>query len=125
MADEVTLTYNFKYVKGNINRTASENGIKSSVAAGTPRRGANIQTIGFAAHEALVMPADIGTPGWIIVTNHDTTNFVLIGLDDAATFREVVKVGPGETQIFKLAVAAPYAKADTAAVDLEYEVFSA
>ena len=63
---------------------------------------------------------EITTPGWFMAHNLDATNFVEIGYDDTG-FKNVVKILAGEwAGPFRLAQAAPQAKADTAAVDLEY-----
>lgn len=89
--------------------------------AGT-RYGAGVQTIGFAAHELIVVPADLATAGWAWFKNVSATNFVQIGLDVAAAFVPFVKLQPGEFAILPLAVLANYAKADTGAVALEWRV---
>ena len=80
------------------------------------------QTIGFAAHEAIVI-TDLTTVGWCYFRNRDATNFVQIGADVAAAFVPVVRLNAGEACVFRMSQAlTPYAKADTAAVILECNI---
>ena len=76
----------------------------------------HIQTIGFATHEAIAL-TDAATHGFAEFVNLDTTNFVQIGVDDSGTFYPLVKLLAGQTCQLWLA-AAPYAQADTGAVEL-------
>jgi hypothetical protein len=75
-----------------------------------------VQTIGFAAHEAIVL-TDISTYGYAEFTNLDATNFVQIGIDETGTFHPLVKLEAGQSARLWLSEA-PYAQADTAACDL-------
>jgi len=54
--------------------------------------------------------------------NLDATNFVEIGYDDSG-FKNVIKLKAGETFITRISQSAPYAKADTAAVELFYIIY--
>lgn len=87
-----------------------------------PARVGGTQTIGNAAHEALVV-TDLTTLGWAHFRNRDATNYVEIGVDVAATFYPVVRLNAGESCIFRLAQGATvYAQANTAAVILERNI---
>ena len=79
------------------------------------------QEIGFAAHEAIDL-GSVATPGWAFFVNLDTLNFVEIGIDVAAAFHPFAKLRFGEFAVVPLGTAAPYAKADTAAVKLSYGI---
>jgi len=77
------------------------------------------QTIGFAAHEALVV-TDITTLGVAFFRNRDAANFVEIGVDVGATFYPLVRLNAGESYVLRLSQGITvYAQADTAAVILE------
>jgi hypothetical protein len=93
-------------------------------ATGEHARG-SVQDIGFAAHEALDVPAEIGTAGWAYFQNQDADNFVQIGVDGGGTFYPLLKLLPGEAQAVRLTTDTPYAKADTAAVKLYYFISEA
>jgi hypothetical protein len=86
---------------------------------------ATVQDVGFAAHEALVIPAEIGTAGWAWFQNMDATNFVQIGLDVSAAFVPFAKLLPGEATAIRLSTDAIYAKADTGAVKLYFLITEA
>lgn len=80
-------------------------------------------SIGFAAHEALPM-GDVVTAGWAFFQNLGPTNFVLIGIDIAGAFHQFAKLKAGEAGLIRLGTNAPYAKADTAAVNLLYLILA-
>jgi len=123
MAD-ITLSASMSVNKGTLKRTYQRSGT-ASIAASAPNVAAGAPTIGFAAHEALVMQ-DVAAAGWARFENLDATNFVEIGVDVAAAFVPFLKLLPNEPPVFvRLATNAPYAKANTAAVRLDYEIFQA
>jgi hypothetical protein len=92
--------------------------------ASTPLVAAGVPSIGFAAHEAIVMQ-DVASAGWARFCNTSATNFILIGTDSTGTFIPFLKLLAGEEVWVRLGTNAPYAKADTAAVLLDYEIFQA
>lgn len=65
--------------------------------------------------EALDIPADIGTLGYVLIINLDSTNFVEIGLTGSYT----IKLKAGEFCLFRADSNSLYGKADTAAVDIQ------
>ena len=90
----------------------------------TERYHAGVQTIGTGAHEALAL-GDVGTAGWIILKNLEAEggNFVEVGIDSGASFYATVKLEAQEAALFRCA-AAPYAQANTGAVELEFIVLA-
>lgn len=74
------------------------------------------QSVG-TSEEALELGQDIGTPGFIFIKNHDTTNFV--SLRRATGEGNCVKIRAGGVALFELAATAPYVIADTAACRIE------
>ncbi len=116
MANEITVTAFLKAVKGEYSDQASHQDTLDMTGAIGVR---NVQTVGFAAHEALVL-GDVTTCGWAYFKNTDATNYVQIGVDTTGTFRAVIKLKPGEGGVIRLATNAPYAQAAVAAVNLHY-----
>lgn len=122
MANEIYAAATLKCTKGTYPAAFSSGG--ASVARRFTMTGTNqslgIASIGTATHEAIPV-ADIGTPGYAFFHNLDATNYVEIGSDTAGTFRPFAKLKAGQFCLVPLSIA-PYAKANTAACDLEYAV---
>ena len=127
MADEITVQMGLSFVKGE-NDDAWDLIQATFDMAGT-KFIKNTQTVGFGAHELLEL-GDIGTPGWLMGKNLDSTNFMEVGHDVAAAFEADVKV-PAKTAsyngicLFFCAQGAPYVQADTGAVDFKYLLIEA
>jgi hypothetical protein len=77
-----------------------------------------VQNIG-TTYEQIVIPAEIATAGYAFFRNLDATNYVEIGVVVAATFYPLLKLKPGEVAVCRLATTTFYAKANTAAVNLQ------
>lgn len=75
------------------------------------------QNIG-TSEEVLAFPADFGTPGYMMLINHDTTNYIEVG---PSTGNYLIKIEKGEACQFRATVAKTsfYCKANTGACDLE------
>jgi hypothetical protein len=120
MANELVISASGRYAKGTIDIPFGRGGRQVTVTGSSVVH--NIQTVGFAAEEALVM-GDVGTPGYIFIRNLDATNYVSMrpgtGDDD------LVELKPGEFALFRLArdATAPFVQADTGACDIEYYLF--
>lgn len=81
--------------------------------AGTQSIGTTEETVGWSS--------DIGDEGYMFVKNLDATNFVQIGF---STGVYGMRLYPGEFALFRLEPGATfYAKADTAAITLQYIVY--
>jgi len=79
----------------------------------------NYDSIGFEAEEALDI-SDITAIELICIKNIDETNYVEIDCNyTASTFRANLRIGPGQTAVFKPS-GIIYAQANTAAVKVEY-----
>jgi hypothetical protein len=81
------------------------------------------QTIAFAAHEAIAVGSDHTNLGICVFINLDATHFVTIGVQDGATFEPTAKLLPGDIAVFRAASNSLFAKADTAAVELQKLMF--
>jgi|SRR3990167_5285348 len=77
----------------------------------------NVQAIGFAAEEAILM-GDVAGGGYCFFQNMDATNFV--SLRQGTGTSNFIKLLAGEWAMFRMSAdtTAPYAIADTAAVNL-------
>ena len=119
----LSATMGFKYTNGTGNQisavTIPPKTKDYTITANT--KVSNTQAVGFAAHEALIL-GEVGTPGYGWFTNTDSTNFVEIGIDEAATFHPFAKLLAGQTAMVPLSEA-PYAQADTGSVNLDYTIF--
>ena len=123
MANEIQLNTQFSLATGLLTERISEAG-SFSLSDTTPSNVGGIPSIGFAAHEALPM-GDVAAAGWGFFKNLDATNYVQIGVDNTGTFIPFLRLNAGEFCFVRLATNAPYAKANTAAVQLKYLIFDA
>ena len=117
MANEITVSATLRYAKAKAaaslatSFTASQTGDKYE---------AGIQQIG--TTEEAVQQGDIGTICYIAVRNMDATNYVEFG---AVTAQYTVKLLPGEGAVVPWKRSALLAKANTAAVEVEYLLIEA
>lgn len=112
------------------NGTLTNAGLRESFAPGsksidqsTKRRVSNTQSIG-TAHEALIM-GEVATARWAYFENKDITNYVELGILDGATFEAFLRLDAGMYVMVPLTTNAPYAKANTSSVELNYTIFAA
>lgn len=125
MAD-ISMSANFTVSKGTLKRAYSRNDTADFVAS-APSVAAGCATIvsGGTTGEALVLQ-DVSSLGWARFENLDTANYVEIGIQVAGTFYPFIKLLAGEYNFMRLSSAiAPYARANTASVQLDYEIFQA
>ena len=123
MANEITASFAFRAAKGNLDVSKTASG-QFTLSASAPVASGGCQSIGTAAHEALGL-GDVSDAGWAYFKNIDATNYVEIGVDVSSSFYPLVRLAAGEFALFPLSnSAAPYAKANTAAVVLEYFVLA-
>lgn len=86
------------------------------------------QAIGFASDEALAIPADVTSPGVLLIANLDSANYVEFSLGTGGAFAasvfEVLKAGM-VCIIHPPSGATIYAKANTSAVNITFTVLEA
>ena len=121
MADEIAVGLDIELENGNLKSSKRISRGSLKVDQTTARLVENVQDVG-TTHEALVM-GEVSTAGYAFFRNLDGTNFVEIGIDASGTFHGTIKLKAGEAAIVRLGTNAPYAQADTAAVDLQYMIF--
>jgi hypothetical protein len=121
MADEITAALTLKVANGNadFSRQIFETNFDQSAVGGN---GGIMSVPTTAAGTAIPLGSlSGGNLGWAYFRNTDPTNFVEIGVQVAGTFYAFGKLPPGEFTLIQLNVTnAPYARADTAAVEMEY-----
>jgi len=121
MADELTVTTGWAYSKNGRDRQLIGTANQYDVSGNPVLE--NVQSIGFATHEAIEV-GEVATPGFFYAKNLDDENFVEIGIDDSGSFVPFVKLLPGETAQLFLSAITLYAQADTGAVLLDYAIMS-
>lgn len=115
MANEITLSFQTLLNNGNLSDAHSSGSIAVDQASAKLIR--NVQSIG-TSEEALGL-GDLVTPGYCVFVNLDDTNFVEIGISGSM----FLKLKPGEQALCRLSTTAPFALADTAAVELFYIMY--
>lgn len=124
MANEITITAKLTFTKGGTSVTFPSASYQTfNVTVSGSRFIQMRQAIG-TSEEALDL-GDIATGGYFIARNHDTTNYVEIRSGTGTT--DLVRLNAGEVCMFRISSdsAAPFAIANTAAVDLEYVLIAA
>lgn len=119
MANEINVSLSLSASKGSIEVTRRSGNLLRDMSGDA--YGANVQSIPTTAGgTALATFAAVGTPGLTWFRNLDSTNYVDIGVEDSGTFYPFVKLKAGDCALLRLGTAAPYARANTSAVLLEY-----
>jgi len=115
MANEIT--YTFQMLLNNVGLKDSHTSSSIAEDQTSKKLIRNVQTIG-TVEEALVL-GDVVTPGLAAFQNLDDTNFVEIGISGGM----FVKLKPGGQALLRMTTTAPFAKADTADVELFYVIY--
>ena len=123
MANEFTVSALLKIDKGFLTDTKNTSNLKVDQTGDGAAGG--VQNIGTSA-EAIDV-GDVSTLGLAYFRNLDDTNFVQIGQDiGGGGFNEFFKLLAGEVALMRLDLAATgvlQAKADTAAIELQYMIY--
>ena len=123
MAEEITINPSMRMANGNVGANAEIPNY--TVDQTTAKFMKSIQTVGFAAHEALSF-GDVTSPGYVTIYNNDDENSVDVGKDNAGVFDPSFTIPPGESfgpaKIKSGQVI--YLQASTADVDVVNTIFS-
>lgn len=119
MTAEITTKSQATILKGET-RVVRENVTRTDDMTGS-RVFRNSPSIPTTAAGTLIDFGDLSTYGLCYFLNKDDTNFVEIGLQVAATFYPLCKLLPGQECKVWLGTASVYARADTAAVELDVQ----
>jgi hypothetical protein len=115
MANEISLVAALMLVKSGIQIGASKSKVISQ--SGTGNQG-SVQNIGTVSE--LIVLTDIDALGYVMLVNLDETNYVQVGLTNPVSDADAVfHLLPGEFAVFPTRQEAWYAKANTAAVNLQ------
>lgn len=123
MANEITV--NARLACDNCVQASTIGATDLQFTQSTARRSAGVQAVGTATHEAVSIHSDISSKGWAFFRNLDSTNYVELGVDVSSTFYPVIRLEALEVGLFRISPSITlYAKANTASVELEYEVLA-
>lgn len=118
MADELSLLVRLAFSKGGASVTRAES-IKVTVTGDAFSH--EVQSVG-TAEEELAQGAELGTPGYILIKNLDSTNYVEVG---STTGVYDIRLKALEVALYRHNSATVYAKANTAACLVEYVLVEA
>lgn len=101
MADEVSIGYNMRLIKGNMNENISR-AFQADMVTDDPK-GPYPGSIAVATAGTVVSLSELTTPCWCEIVNLDDTNFVEWGIKEPSSgfFYPIGELGPGEGQIHK------------------------
>lgn len=125
MSNEITINATVRVENGNLKYDFIPGQLQADQT--TARRGGHIQTIGTASAEVLSF-GDVSSPSLCILRNIDSTNFVTVGPQNGTTsdMEPTLKLAAGRFAVLWLDPSVTLmAQADTAAVDLQVDVFEA
>ena len=114
MANELTLSASLKFINGSKNIPFSKTGIQLDVSGDDY----TFKTQNVGTSEAALDLGDVTTPGYILIYNEDSTNFMSVRSGTGAA--NLIKVRPGGIALFECEASAPFVIADTAGVSIQY-----
>lgn len=122
MADEISLSCSLTAAK--IGATVDSGQLSVTATMAGADMATSTQQIGTSA-EVLAVPADVGFPAHLCIVNLDQTNYVTIYQDSGALY-QIAKLmpgsggEPGQSCLLPGIAAAPYAKANSAACQVQF-----
>lgn len=122
MANEITINLRMSVENGYLVQRFDPSGF-SVTMTGTTADGA-VQSIPTTLAGTLLGVTSVTTCGWSYFRNTDATNYVDIGVQVAGAFYPFVKLKAGEACVLRLGTNAPYARANTSAVNLQYFILN-
>jgi hypothetical protein len=125
MANEITMTGRLRVANGSLcNHDSGTRAISITQNTAAPARTGGTQTIGTAAAGEALDIGDLTTNGCAFFRNCNATQFVEIGIQHGGTFYPLVRLNAGESFPCRLAQGiTPYARANTADVILEADIY--
>lgn len=86
---------------------------------------AGVMAVPVAATGTALPISGVSTPGYLLLRNLDTTNYVQFGVQVAGTFYPLGRLKPGEMALYRLdSGASLYLRANTAAVNVQYKLLN-
>jgi len=120
MANEISLNLRMTVENGYLVQRFDPSSFAATMTGTTAAGG--VQIIG-STEEALGV-TDVSTCGWSYFRNTDAAIAVEIGVKPAGTFYPCLKLKAGEAAIVRLGTNAPYAKAASSTVNLQYFILA-
>lgn len=120
MANEIYYTLGLQVVNGNLLLDINDLARTCDMAGTIIAR--DVKSVPTTAAGTALDLASISTQGFAHFINLDATNFIEIGVQVSGTFYPFVKLKAGEACLLPLGTSAPYARADTSAVNLDFVV---
>ena len=114
MAEEITLSASLTFLKGGIGSSLSDTDLTFDVSGTDYFQG----TQGVGTSEEALDLGHITTPGYCYMKNTDSTNFVSV--IRATSEGNCIKIKAGEVALFRFEATAPFVKADTSEVQIDY-----
>jgi hypothetical protein len=121
MANEITYQFQTLLKNGSLQDQYASGQLAATQVSALLIR--NVASITIAAGGEALDLGDVATPGFAVFSNLDATNYVEIGTFSGGTFYPFLKLKAGEQVCARLG-AAPYAKSNTAPVNLFYIIYS-
>ena len=122
MAQEITVTARLSVSKGFLVQKMDPGAVLIDMSGTAAIGGA--QDIGTSTNAESITMSDVSSAGYAWFRNTDTTNYVEIGTGTGASFAPFIKLKAGEIAVCRLGTNAPTAKANTAAVKLQYYILA-
>jgi len=113
MSNELSVTAKLRFSKGGAKVTRAITDLIDITGDAFTHE---VQSVG-TSEEELAQGADLGTPGYVLAINLDSANYVEIG---STTGVYDIKLKAGEIALWRHNSASVFAKANTAAVLVEY-----
>jgi hypothetical protein len=114
MANEITISASLAFSKGGIGSSLSDSALQFDVSGTDYFQG----TQGVGTSEEALDIGHITTPGYCYMKNTDSTNFVSV--IRATSEGNCIKLKAGEIALFRFEATAPFVKADTSDVQIDY-----
>ena len=118
MADELSLMVTLSFSKGGAKIPPRQVSKKVTITGDAFTHG--VQTLVAASEAEIAQVAALGNPGWVLIINLDSTNFIEVG---ALTGEYTIKIEAGEFALSRHDIevsATILALADTGNVNIEY-----
>lgn len=122
MPNEITVNVSLGVKNGFLSQSLTPGTILVNMTGTTATGGA--QDIGTSTNAEAISMNDVSSAGYAFFRNTDTTNYVDIGSGTGTNFAAVVRLKAGEAGVFRLGTNAPTARANTAAVKLQYFILA-
>ena len=122
MPNEITVNVSLGVKNGFLSQSLNPGTILVTMTGTTATGGA--QEIGTSTNAEAISMNDVSSAGYAFFRNTDTTNYLDIGSGTGTNFAAVVRLKAGEAGVFRLGTNAPTARANTAAVKLQYLILA-